>query len=634
MLIKTLNRQSEQRNRMIYKAVIPDTLDLAERARAGVNFLTEIIAENPSHQPFQKSDYYRNPQVFSNEPGGYVFSDGNEMWGKAAEALLEMRLMSGSGQAVDLDEKTFAGMVACIEEDNLFYSYVTKVEGERLVEMEDFADLVGGARVMLALAAKYQLDDNLEWRKYLERLANGFRDAAIYKDDYAYYPDGHMGGAISRPRSGWKNQAEPRGTSLYESKDWYECASNVLFTYGGIVQGLCAWARLSGETSSMELAGKLVRFMMKPRFWQPETDPQNMVSAQHAHFEGHIHATVRGLWGLLDYAVLTNNEQIKAFVLDGYQYVRSFGIARIGLLGEGCTVGDMTCLAVKLSDAGMGDFWEDVDQYVRNHLTELQVLDLDPIRQIAAASPVQDARAWESAERFVERQFGCLCDDATHPTLATPGTMHCCTYNGLIGFYHAWEGIVREQDGFAQVNLLLNRASPWLDIDSYLPYVGKVVIHNKTARQVSLRIPRWVQRQSIHSRLNGQDIQPALLGRHLVFAQLKPGDLLTVEFPVVESTESYQVGWEGLQIPGWTEVTLPLVTEAIRQPFSYVVSTGQVRPAELTTFTCQFRGNTLVDIQPREQGLGYPLYRREHLKQNQAPMIEVTRSIPPALIKL
>ncbi len=230
--------------------------------------------------------------------------------------------------------------------------------------------------------------------------------------------------------------------------------------------------------------------------------------------------------------------------------------------------------------------------------------------------------------------MGALCDDATHPTLATPGSMHCCTYNGLIGFYHAWEGIVRQVDGAAQVNLLLNRASPWLDVDSYLPYEGKVVIRNKTEQRVAVRIPRWVEEQAVLCQLNEQEIQPSWLGRYLLFDQLKPGDNLMIEFPIVESTETYQVGWEGLQVPGWTEVTRPLVTDTVRRHFSYVVSTGQVRPAELTTFTCHFKGNTLVDIQPRELGLGYPLYRRAHLRQNKAPMVEVTRSIPPKLIDL
>jgi hypothetical protein len=629
-----MNKQNDQQNRGIYQVSVPDTLDLAERARAAVNFLTEIISQDYGCQPFQKSDYYRNPQVFSHDPGSYVFVNGNEMWGKAAEALLEMRLMSGCKQGVDLDEKTFAGMVGCIENDNLFYSLVKKIEGNELVEMEDFVDLVSGGRVMLALIAKYQLDGNPEWHKYLSRLAKGYRDIAIIREDYAYYPDGHMGGAISRPRSGWKTDAEPIGNSLYESKDWYECSSNVLFTYGGIVQGLCQWVRLSGEKESLDLAGKLVRFMLKPRFWQPEAGPQSVVGAQHAHFEGHIHATVRGLWALLEYAMLTNDEKLKAFVFDGYQYVRTFGIARIGLLGEGCTVGDMTCLAIKLTDAGMGDLWEDVDQYVRNHLTELQILDPDPIHQIAKASPIKDVKTWESAERFVERQIGALCDDATHPTLATPGLMHCCTYNGLIGFYHAWDGIIRQSEDVTQVNLLLNRASPWLDIDSYLPYEGKVKIINKTAHRISLRIPRWVDRQAIRSELNGEEAHLFWLDRNLVFEKVSPGDKITIEFPMVESIETYQNGWEGLQIPGWTEVTLPLITDVKPDPFAYIASTGQNKPTELTTYTCHFKGNTLVDIYPREQGLGYPLYRREHFKNDKAPIKEVVRSIPEKLIDL
>jgi hypothetical protein len=628
------NNQKERINPIVYTATVPQTLDLAERARAALNALTEIIADNPSHQPYQKSDYYRNPQVFSNEPGGYVFIDGNEMWGKAAEALLEMRLMSGSQQGADLDEKTFRGMVNCIEGDNLLYSYVKKVEGDRLVEMEDFADLVSGGRAMLALIGKFQLDGNPEWLKFVERLAKGYGDHAIYREDYAYYPDGHVGGAISRPRSGWKSDAEPIGTSLYASKDWYECASNVLFTYGGIVQGLCQWSDLSGDQESLRLAGKLVKFMLKPRFWQPEAAPQTVVSAQHAHFEGHIHATVRGLWGLLEYAVLVNDEKLKAFVRDGYEYVRTFGIARLGLLGEGCTVGDMTCLAIKLTDAGVGDFWEDVDQYVRNHLTELQILDPEPIRWIAEMSPLKEVMPWESAERFIERQMGALCDDATHPTMTTPGTMHCCTYNGLIGFYHAWEGIVRENAGAVQVNLLLNRASPWLDVDSYLPYEGKMKIHNKKARLVLVRIPRWVDRQAVQSRLNEREAKPSWMGQYLLYDQLKPGDLLVIEFPMVESTETYQVGWEGLQIPGWTEVTLPLVTDVQPQPFSYVVSAGQKRPPELTRFTCHFKGNELVDIHPREHGLGYPLYLRQHFQQDVSPMMEVTRIVPMKLIDL
>ena len=149
----------------------------------------------------------------------------------------------------------------------------------------------------------------------------------------------------------------------------------------------------------------------------------------------------------------------------------------------------MVNLAICLSDAGVGDYWEDVDQYVRNHLTEIQQLSPELLQKVAQTGPEYKPQLWETSENVIDRNIGNLFADGTHVTTLTPGGIFCCTENGLIAYYHAWEGIVRCQDRVAQVNLLLNRASPWLDIDSYLPFEGKVVIRNKTARQISIRIP-------------------------------------------------------------------------------------------------------------------------------------------------
>jgi hypothetical protein len=579
---------------------------------------------------------YRNPPVLSPEPGGYVFDGGNEMWGKHAEALVEMRLMSGSGQERGRDDETFRGMVACIEDDGLFWSRVKKVDGDRLVDGEDFADLVSGARSMLALIAKHQVDGNPEWLRHAGRLAEGYARAAVRRDGFAWYPDGHVGGAISKPRSGWKSLAEPAGTNLADSRDWYECASNVLFTYGGIVQALCRWHRVSGDASSRELAGEIARFMRKPRFWTPEAAPGAVIGSEHAQFEGHLHATARGLWGLLEYADLAGDERLKAFVRDGYEYLRQFGVARIGLFGETCTVGDMTSLAVRLSDAGVGDYWEDVDQYARNHLAEVQILDPGPIRAIAAASPAAPVKGWEDPDRFVERTMGCLCDDALHPSISTPGIMMCCTYNGLIGYYHAWEGIVREHRGVARVNLLLNRASPWLDVESHLPYEGVVVLRNKTARAAAVRVPRWVDPGRVACTVNGRRAEPVVVGRHLLVEGLRPKAEVRLEFPVAECEETYTVGWTGIQVPGWTEVTRLLDQDKPPQPFEYQVSAApRSMPAPpRPVVTLRFRGNDVVDVSPRETGHGYPLYRRDHLKPGPAPRRKVTRVVPERVIEI
>jgi hypothetical protein len=618
----------------IYEAEVPGTLDLAERARAGVNALLGVVDRSRGFQPHQCMRPYRNPPVLSPEPGGYVFAAGNEMWGKHAEALTEMRLASGSSQEPAVDLQTIRGMVSCIAEDGLFYSRPQRVEGDTLVDAEEFSDLLGGARVLLGLLARFQADGDAEWKRHAGRLARGFADVAVHTDGYAYFPDGHVGGAISRPRSGWKEPREPLGTSLAQSRDWYECASNVLFSHGGIVQALCAWHRASGEPEPRELAGEIVRFMLQERFWRPEAAASAVVPSEHAQFEGHIHGTARGLWGMLEYALLANDEKLKCFVRDGYEYIRTFGIARIGLFGEGCTVGDMTSLAVKLSDAGVGDYWEDADQYVRNHLSELQILDPRRLRDIAESSPATAVKPWEDPQGFYERTTGALCDDALHPTLTTPGLMMCCTYNGLIGLYHAWESIIRCRAGAAEVNLLLNRASPWLDVESHLPYEGLVVIRDKSARTIAVRVPRWADIASVRATVDGRAASPCWIGRRLVVDGLAPGAVLRVELPVVECTASYTVGWSGIQVPGWTEVTRLLEMKKRPGPVDYQVSEGHSSGAARPVFTIRFRGNDVADITPREEGPGIPLYGRHRFPAGPAPVRTVTRVVTSRVIEL
>jgi hypothetical protein len=64
-------------------------------------------------------------------------------------------------------------------------------------------------------------------------------------------------------------------------------------------------------------------------------------------------------------------------------------------------------------------------------------------------------------------------------------------------------------------------------------------------------------------------------------------------------------------VPGWTEVTKLLELEKPTPEGEYQVSsTTPGARAALPVFTIRFRGNDVVDISPRETGLGMPLYRR------------------------
>jgi hypothetical protein len=98
------------------------------------------------------------------------------------------------------------------------------------------------------------------------------------------------------------------------------------------------------------------------------------------------------------------------------------------------------------------------------------------------------------------------------------------------------------------------------------------------------------------------------LGNFILLENLKANDILAVQFPIKESTEHYTY-----------------------RPSTFGAM-SDIREGGLP-YTLTFRGNTLVDVSPREDRGYYPIYQREQCKQTVAPMREATRYVAPRLIK-
>ncbi len=576
-----------------YESTVPDTLDLAERAGLAVRGLTEFLDPSLGCQHFSYGIFKVNPPYMSHE------GDGGANWGKIAESLLMMRHMSGSRENLDVHTRMLRGMVDNIRPNGNYYVVL------RGVSLDHGQDLIAidSARVMMALMALNQIQPDARIQELIEKMARGLFDVVSYRDDYAYFTEA---------------PSEPHDTMIGVLGFW-----KVAFIHGSALRGLARAYASSGDDEILELARKVKNYVTLPEYWVPETGPKAVVGHEHAQFAGHHHSYTAALMGLIRYAEVTGNVRLKQFVRDGYEYLRNFGIARIGLFGEMCTTGDMTYLALKLTELGVGDYWEDVDQYVRNQLVELQITDLDKLRRANALMPTQERVKYiheMTTDRVIERNLGVWLSDASNPTLVREQTFRwtiCCSGNCPPALYATWEAAVRFSGDTAQVNLLLNRASPWLDVDSYLPYDGKVVIRNKKARNVAVRIPLWVDMETVSSDVNGGTVSPYWLGRYLVFEGLADPDVITIRFPVVETTETYTLKWKEEDF--WPESTDP---------------GHEWHPHdEPDRFTLSLRGNTLVDISPRSENPGYRLYLREHLKRNQAPMKQVTRYVPPVVLK-
>ena len=88
---------------------------------------------------------------------------------------------------------------------------------------------------------------------------------------------------------------------------------------------------------------------------------------------------------------------------------------------------------------------------------------------------------------------------------------------------------------------MLNRASPWADVDSFIPYEGRVDVRIKKACELSVRIPEWVKPEEAKCQVSGTDRPLSWEGRYAVVGKVEPKDVVTMTFPIFERTDKVKI---------------------------------------------------------------------------------------------
>jgi hypothetical protein len=648
-----------------YQAVIPDTLDLPERARLGINALISEISPKFDYECWWLI-YVLPPGV---EPHSNQWFDQNPrtLW-----TLALFRTMTGSDYGLEIEEKMKDSMLSRTTEDGLYLNAPFDTPGawwrsggaggrKKWSTKEDFTNPSGMATLLNAMIARYLKDDDRSMLERGQRVANALSRIVIRKNDYAYYPATTNFGA---EYSYMKNSGWPDTKEAISDQDDPEGSVSCYQAF--VIGPLARWHAVTGDPKALETAGQLVRYVLKPRFWTGGESPWTVVGASQTHsardlraghggverkpaalFQGHQAGMTYTFAGLADYALVANDAYVKEWVRQGYEYFRNLGLPQIGMWGENIANNMMAEIAIKLSDAGAGDYWDDVDHYVRNCFVEDQFVGLELLKQEAKKHDLPTRQSSQYGDFTTEQFIGCLrhvglvdqqgtldptCNVGEGSTrvldhavyMGSAGPAHSATTGpprtGLFGscylepFYFVWEAITRFRGGVAQVNLLLNRASAWLDIDSHLPYSGKVVLKNKACTGIHVRIPRWADRRAITCRNAAGDLPFSWAGNFLVLSGLMGKEAITLEFPMTESVETYYLLGPDVG-PKWWEHT-----------------------GELPTYVVYMRGSTCIKVEfPNRARFTqlpqmYPVFQREHFGANEAPMKTVTRYVHPRVV--
>jgi hypothetical protein len=606
-----------------YVDTVPDTLDIAERAKLCVNTITSITDGNADHEVYWLATFYQNPPVMRHD-----FSD----WVQSVEGMMEalplVRVASGSTQNAEVDAAWMRVQLKTIGPDGLVYiplrgrpwalqsvprAYeepVWKADGSTVAMNDDAVKQLGSVesshRAIATMTVYYLRDKNPIWKAAIEKMILRLSEIAVDKGDYAYFPAGSFlpGGRYAA------NAPMPTGIMGEELS-------------GRIIQGLAQYYTATGFEPAKQLAGKLTNFLRnQAQYYQADgawifspTEKQWAKSWNVSALTngGHGHGHGIGLISALEYGIAANDKGTIELVRQAYEWAKSnYSSPSIGFFPEwflprydACetdTIADMLAMALKMSAAGVADYWDDADRWTRNHFTESQITSADWVNRLAERSPKKPVAWNETGDHVAERSVGAFAGWSTANDFGveTPrhprSIQHCCTGNSARTMYYIWQHILTYDQGRLRVNLLLNRASDWADVYSSIPYAGKVDVKvKKPLSALLVRVPEWVpaSSQEVEVITAAGNRQFTWEGRYLNLGSAKAGETLTVTFPI--STRR--------------------TTETIGNVF----------------YTLEIKGNTVVSIDP--PGKNGPLYERAYFRAPQAPTRQVERFVPDEPIK-
>jgi len=259
-------------------------------------------------------------------------------------------------------------------------------------------------------------------------------------------------------------------------------------------------------------------------------------------------------------------------------------------LSETCATSDMISVASWIAQAGFPEYWDHVERALRNYLRPQQFF-VTPeyealYRKLNADKSENEIEA--GLTRMRQLQGAVLGGPGPNDWInwvasakqcgpyATPyGCMSmfgCCAPEGMRALYTVWSGIVNQKPGEIYVNMTLNRTSSVADVVSGLPDQGRVDVTAHKRGAYYVRPPAWAPRESIRIARGGVEAKTEWAGdglAYLRFANVKPGETLTVSYPLVNFRQTWG-NW-----PSRPDLKL----------------------------TISWQGNSVTDMQPRGKGL-------------------------------
>ncbi len=567
---------------------VPDTLDLAERMKLSLNAITRCV-NGPPKNPFPETHHLCNHFIDMSTFPPRILRNV-DLYGKYMLGALLARMVTGSEDNLKVDDDWRRAWLQFQEINPV----MSGPEGGRWLEW-------------MAFNIQREHEPNRSaWLTLAQRAVSRLNEAAVTYLDGAWIVTSN-----NIPDDGFSSREaaldvlrklpETLSKSKYTHPQGYS-ASGDTWT----LQGLCAIYRETRNPEALNLARRIAHYL---KDYANIVAPDGRFLAEVPPGAVHWHHSFQAALSCAEYGLVSGEQEFLEFAHTTYKHAMTFCNRVVGFAPEycygrfprdqnednieACCCADLILMALWLSVSDIADYWDDVDRYIRNHISTLQLTSTswfynlpynrgnyqwpDPSVEAVISPFTGQFGGWATANEWLNPRYG-------------PGIMTCCVGNCTRAFYYVLSRMMDCSEETLRIHLLLNAANHWAEIMSYQPYAGRCDIVPKTEYDhILVRMPEWIPKNAdgVIVFRNNKQIPLSWRGRYIDVGPGEPNQPISIQFPITVQEFMSEIG---------------------RHPYTLTV-----------------KGNTVVSIDPK--GDRIPLYQREKYMLPEAPMVSVNRFI-------
>ncbi|MBI2503432.1 MAG: hypothetical protein HYW07_09425 [Candidatus Latescibacteria bacterium] len=361
-------------------------------------------------------------------------------------------------------------------------------------------------------------------------------------------------------------QLKQMATWDQERRCWFRCGMGALSPEGEVipnfwnqqpapvVEPLVTYHLATGDPEALDFARAYAEGMLQ------NLQPRGIRFAADGSFAeplGHSHATMHAVWGVAHLGLVTGEARYLDFAARAWNWMLSRGTgtgwfpAMPDSCNETCCVSDMISIAACLGRGGQPAYYDYVERYLRNYISNLQFIVTPQFEEYyrrlnQEAGEAQLERGLEELRKFQGGIIGGSgLNDWENELLGGVSGFEmfgCCAPEGMRAIHTAWAHTIEQRPTGVYVNLSLNRDSPWGRVISFMPSQGRLSVQAGVQNDFFLRPPHWAPREQVRAFVGTQPVPVVWAGDHVSFAAQR-GQELTLTYPLLRFDHEVKGLW-------------------------------------------------------------------------------------------